>query len=202
MLGEVPHQEVAAAVERVSGASADVPDPEALDAAEDSGDVDQEPSEGDPATGAARRGGTATHVDGTRVLEFALGDEQYCLDIDYVEEIVKDVTHTRVPNTPEYVVGVVDLRGQITTILDPKVLLGVEDGSPGELLVVFDGETVDDGGHLGWVVDDVNQVAPVADEDVTPAPDDDAYVEGVVDRGEDDAFVVWTSPTAALEDVT
>jgi len=149
-------------------------------------------------SGGAVTGGTAE--DETRVLEFALAEERYCLDIEYVEEIVKRDTVTRVPNTPDYVAGVVDLRGQITTILDPKVIFDIDAEGSEELIVVFDPEGFDDQGAIGWLVDDVNQVMPVADSEVNPSPVDQNHVEGVVDR--DGEFVIWTTPERAVEDAT
>ena len=135
----------------------------------------------------------------TRVLEFALGDERYCLDIEYVEEIVKRETVTRVPNTPDHVEGVVDLRGQITTVLDPKVLFDIDVEGSEELIVVFDPDGFEDQGAIGWLVDDVNQVMPVADSEVNESPIDQDHVNGVVDR--DGEFVIWTRPELAVEDV-
>jgi len=211
---------VADAVERVSGTSATVPSPDqmgdgtaetddessATDPASD--DAEADPAESDAATevGAAARAGVAADATAsepeTRVLEFTLDGEQYCLDIEYIEEIVKRDGVTRVPNTPEFVEGVVDLRGQITTILNPKVIIGTDDQARGELLLVFDAEEFDEQGHLGWVVDDVRQVSPVSDDEVNDPPVDDDHVECVIDRGEDEPFVVWTSPDLALDQAT
>ena len=131
-----------------------------------------------------------------RVLEFELGDERYCLDIMYVEEIVKEEQITRVPNTPDFVRGVVDLRGQITTILDPKESIGIEGETSDELIVVFDGDTFEDQGHIGWAVDEVRQVTPVTESEVKESPVDQKHVNGVIER--DDEFVIWTRPEIAL----
>ena len=136
----------------------------------------------------------------TRVLEFQLGDEYYCLDIEYIEEIVKNETITRVPNTPDFVEGVVDLRGQITTILNPKVTLGKEEMGAGELIIVFDSGSFEDQGHVGWIVDDVRQVSPITDNDVSDPPVEETYINGVIDRGDDEQFVIWTSPEMAMEE--
>ncbi|MBX0324491.1 chemotaxis protein CheW [Halomicroarcula sp. F13] len=137
-----------------------------------------------------------------RVLEFALGEEYYCLDIEYVEEIVKRDAVTRVPNTPDYVEGVVDLRGQITTILEPKQMMDIpEDGSQ-DLIVVFDPEVFEEQGAVGWVVDSVRQVVPVAESEVNDPPVDAEYVRGVVDREDHDQFVIWVEPDDALEAAT
>lgn len=131
-----------------------------------------------------------------RVLEFRLGDEQYCLNIQHVEEIVKEETVTRVPNTPDHVRGVVDLRGQITTILDPKISLGIAETDDEQLIIVFDEETFEDQGHTGWVVDEVRQVMPIKESEVKDSPLDQQAVNGVIER--DGQFVIWTEPEVAL----
>ena len=131
--------------------------------------------------------------ESTQVLEFGLGEETYCLDIAYIDEIVDAGDLTAIPNSPRHVEGVMDLRGQTTTIIDPKTLLGVEGATESERIVVFDPEAVEDGGTVGWTVDEVYQV-----RDVTPEQVDDATtatedaVRGIVK--DDDRFVVWVEP--------
>ncbi len=203
---------VADAVERISGASASIPDTgEGEDGTEESdadaeaeAEADQQEGEEDsPAESAEPTAESETESessDQTRVLEFMLDDEQYCLDIAYIEEIVKHEHITRVPNTPAFVEGVVDMRGQITTILNPKIPIEKEDTEPGKLIVVFDAEAFDEQGHLGWVVDDVRQVSPVTDAEVNHPPMDEDYINGIIDRDADDEFVIWTTPDLALDE--
>lgn len=129
----------------------------------------------------------------TQVLEFGLGEETYCLDIAYIDEIVDAGELTAIPNSPRHVEGVMDLRGKTTTIIDPKTLLGVAGDGARERIIVFDPQETDEGGTVGWVVDEVYQVRDVAPEQVdeaTTAGDDD--VRGIV-KG-DDRFVVWVEP--------
>jgi purine-binding chemotaxis protein CheW len=155
--------------------------------------------EGESGPAGVASGTTAREVE-TRVLEFALDGEWYCLDIEYIEEIVKQESVTRVPNTPEFVEGVVDLRGQITTILNPKVPIGKDDDSAGDLIVVFDDDAFDDQGAVGWVVDDVRRVSPVTDDQIKVPPMGEEYINGVIDREDEEEFVVWTTPDLALEE--
>jgi purine-binding chemotaxis protein CheW len=212
-------------VEAVAGTSATVPSPEevetavegATDDAPDSGDAESETAAGvgtseedghgtdttegeSPASPAGVAEESTAREAETRVLEFALADEWYCLDIQYIEEIVKQETVTRVPNTPDFVEGVVDLRGQITTILNPKVPIGKDDQAAGDLIVVFDAEVFDDQGAIGWVVDDVRRVSPVTDDQINDPPMGEDYINGVIDREDDEEFVVWTTPDLALEE--
>ncbi len=127
----------------------------------------------------------------TDVLEFSLGDDRYCIDIAHVDEIVdaaEDVTS--IPNADANVVGVVDLRGETTTVVDPRVRLGVEGSPDGSRIVVLSEHA-----STGLLVDDVHEVESVDPE----AVDDSAASEttrGVVRR--DDRFVVWVDPDALV----
>ena len=133
------------------------------------------------------------NAEPTKVLEFGLGDDTYCLDIGIIDEIVDAGELTRIPNSPAHVEGVMDLRGRTTTIVDPKTLFGIdEDGRRGRI-VVFDDDQVDESGTVGWMVDEVFQVRDIAPEDVDVGTTaDDAGVNGIVKS--DDRFVVWVTP--------
>jgi len=196
-------QAAAAAASEFEGDGAVTVDPDEESGAIETPGEDSDGS-GDPSEAVAPAGATVadasveeTEAEETRVLEFRLGEELYCLDIEYVEEIVREETVTRVPNTPEYVSGVVDLRGQITTILDPKTAIGMERTDDDQLIVVFDAETFDDHGSIGWLVDEVNQVTPIAEREVKESPIQESYINGVIER--DDEFVIWTTPELALD---
>lgn len=125
------------------------------------------------------------------VLEFSLADGRYCIDITHVDEIVdasEDVTP--LPNSDRRVVGVVDLRGETTTIVDPAVALDLDEQSTGRRIVVlseFD--------RTGLLIDDVHQVLDVEDEEVDTSNASES-THGVVRR--DDRFVVWVEPAAIV----
>jgi purine-binding chemotaxis protein CheW len=128
------------------------------------------------------------------VLEFVLGDERYCLDISYIEQIVEQGTTTRVPNAPEFVDGVIDLRGDITTVIDPTVTVETDTDGDGDLIVVFDSTAMEDDWSVGWAVDGVRRVSTVSLADVKDSPVDEPWINGIVKREEDGEFVIWTEP--------
>jgi len=129
----------------------------------------------------------------SQVLEFALGQEQYCVSIEHITEIVDVGEVTNIPNAPPYVEGIMDLRGRTTAIVDPKSIFDIEKRGDPQRIVVFDPEVVADGTAAGWLVDEVEQVSNVADGSVdhSPAGQHDG-VRGIV-RREDD-FVIWIDP--------
>ncbi|AHG03730.1 purine-binding chemotaxis protein cheW2 [Halobacterium sp. DL1] len=127
----------------------------------------------------------------TDVLEFSLDDGRYCIDIGHVDEIV-DATEdvTQIPNADANVVGVVDLRGETTTVVDPRVNLEVDGEPDGQRIVVLS-----DHDATGLLVDNVHEVESVSEAEL----DDSAASEttrGVVRR--EDRFVVWVEPNALV----
>ncbi|WP_435070288.1 chemotaxis protein CheW [Haloplanus sp. C73] len=134
------------------------------------------------------------------VLEFVLGDERYCLDITYIEQIVERGTVTRIPNSPPFVEGVIDLRGDITTVIDPMETLAADTDGDGDLIVVFDSTQMDDDWSVGWAVDGVRRVSTVSLSAVKESPVDEPWINGVVKRQDDGEFVIWTEPGELMRD--
>lgn len=131
-----------------------------------------------------------------QVLEFKLGEETYCVDIDYVTEIVDIGELTAVPNSPPHIQGVMDLRGRTTSIVDPKVVFDIGGDREAKRIIVFDPEVVEDQAAAGWLVDEVNQVVQIDESDVDASPaEDEEAIHGVI-KGEDKQFVIWVDPGA------
>lgn len=129
-----------------------------------------------------------------QLLEFELGTETYCVDIAHVAEIVDVNDLTVLPNSASHVEGVMDLRGNTTTIVDPKVVFGIDDDGTRKRIIVFDPERTADGKAVGWIVDEVDQVVEVDRDDIESSPvDEDEAVKGVIKRDGD--FVIWVRPT-------
>ncbi|MFY9800039.1 MAG: chemotaxis protein CheW, partial [Methanoregula sp.] len=64
-------------------------------------------------------------VSTVEVVEFILGGERYALDIHLVREIVEMLQITPIPRAPSYISGVVNLRGEITNIMNLNSMLGL-----------------------------------------------------------------------------
>jgi len=129
-----------------------------------------------------------------QVLEFSLGSDRYCIDIDHVEEIVKAGDLTPLPNTPPQVAGMMDLRGTSTTILDPTSVLDIDTLKPGQQVVVLDGDQ-----PVGWLVDRAHRVNTLDDVEIDAVPDS-PHVSGVVSDG--GRFVVWVEPSTVNDSVS
>ncbi|MEQ8763291.1 MAG: chemotaxis protein CheW [Planctomycetota bacterium] len=112
------------------------------------------------------------HVN--QYLTFFLTGQEYGVDILRVQEIKGWDTVTAIPNTPEYIKGVINLRGTIVPIIDLRQRFGLAANDYGPTTVVIVVRVESENGQsrvLGTVVDAVSDVYNVADVDLKPPPD-------------------------------
>ncbi len=111
-------------------------------------------------------------------LTFLLGQEEYGVDILRVQEIKGWERATEIPNTPDYIRGVMNLRGTVIPIVDlrRRFDLAAADYTNTTVVIVLriEGETA--ARTMGFVVDAVSDVYNVAPDNVQPAPDFGARV--------------------------
>lgn len=127
----------------------------------------------------------------SQYLTFVLGEESYGVDILRVQEIKGWSPVTRIPNTPEYLRGVLNLRGTIVPIIDMRMRFSMETAeyTPITVVIVVSVRSGDKERILGIVVDAVSDVLNVDAEQVKPAPDfgstvNTEYLSGLVTVGE------------------
>lgn len=113
------------------------------------------------------------HANGLdQYLTFLLDGEEYGVDILRVQEIRGWDSVTRIPNTPDYIQGVINLRGTIVPIIDLRMRFGLEKIDYGITTVVVVLKIVRENREriLGLVVDAVSDVYDVPEEEVKEAP--------------------------------
>ncbi len=155
-------------------------------------------------------------MSSTQVIEFGLDDKRYCIDLDNVAEIVNKEDLTPLPNTPNYIEGLMDLRGNTTTIINPKKIFNLSNQVKGKRILILDqtdneskakeskkeesGSKVDENEKeinsesQGWIVDEVYEVKEVSKDDVDEPVDNDS-MKGVIKKDEkDDNFIIWVKP--------
>lgn len=106
-------------------------------------------------------------------LTFILADEEYGVDILRVQEIKGWERPTPLPNTPDYIRGVINVRGMIVPIIDMRLRFGMEALEYGPTTVVIMLRVVNEDRErvMGAVVDAVSEVYSIGDGDLQPAPD-------------------------------
>ncbi len=63
-----------------------------------------------------------------KYISFNLNNDSYCIALDFVKEVLKDTSITRVPGTPDFIEGIMNLRGDYITVINLKKFLGLESG--------------------------------------------------------------------------
>jgi len=112
-------------------------------------------------------------VEGSQYLTFVLADEEYGVDILKVQEIRGWEQATRIPGTPEFVLGVINLRGSVVPIIDLRKRFELVGQEFNKLTVMILVNVLHEGSMrtIGMVVDSVSEVYTISDDDVNPAPD-------------------------------
>jgi purine-binding chemotaxis protein CheW len=118
-----------------------------------------------------------------QVIIFKLGNEEYAIPITNVQEIIMFQETTRIPKSPPYVVGVINLRGQIIPVIDGKKKFSISDKNDKDtnnervMVIEADGQTV------GMIVDEVSEVIHLSISDIEEPPvestDKNDYIWGV-----------------------
>jgi len=115
-------------------------------------------------------------------LTFTLGKEEYGIEILKVQEIRGYEAVTRIANAPEFIKGVVNLRGTIVPIVDMRIKFNLGSAEYNQFTVVIILNVT--GRVVGMVVDSVSDVIQLSDGQIRPAPDfsstfDTTYITGL-----------------------
>lgn len=125
--------------------------------------------------------------DGPLIASFRLGDGLFGIDTERIQEVVRVGEITPVHRAPDFIVGVINLRGRIVTIVDLGARLELAPAAKtpdGRILIVdWNGE------HVGLLVEEVRDVLPAGRETTFPPPGNvrgvqGHFVSGVLSRGE------------------
>jgi len=107
-------------------------------------------------------------TDDSKYLSFLLSREEYAIDILKVQEIIGLIPITPVPNAPEYIRGVLNLRGKIIPVMDLRARFGmkqIEDTGETCVIVAQEEEYL-----MGIVVDKVSEVLVIKDSEIEEVP--------------------------------
>jgi purine-binding chemotaxis protein CheW len=149
-----------------------------------------------------------------QVVEFVLGKENFAIDLFDVKEVVEYTTITHLPNVPAYLRGIIDLRGEITTIVDLKLRLNIPENSQvaaeSSRIIVLDDKITKS--KIGILVDDVTSVSTFeADHvDYTSASvsKEDTAIIGIIKRRikvkdkEKNELIIWIDIKQLLEGIS
>ena len=153
----------------------------------------------------------ATHempANQQQYLTFFLADEQYAVGVLRVKEIIEYGVVTRVPTTPPYIRGVINLRGSVVPVVDLSVKFGLQECPVSRRTCIIIMETMLGGERatMGVVADSVSQVIQFAPQDIEPAPAFGTrvrmeYVEGLAKMGSKFVLILNMDAVFAADEV-
>ena len=138
---------------------------------------------------------TAEILETTQYLTFTLEAEEFALDISKVREVLDYTTITKVPRMPDFLRGVINLRGNVVPVVDLRMKLGMTatEKTVNTCIVIVDvdinGETM----QMGALADSVQEVLELDPRQIEPAPRIGTRIKSEFVRGmgkRDDKFII------------
>jgi purine-binding chemotaxis protein CheW len=146
-----------------------------------------------------------------KYLTFSLDSEEYGLEILKVREIIGIMDITSIPQMPDYVKGVINLRGRVIPVIDLRLKFGLQPAEYTEQTCIV---VVDVGLLVGVIVDTVQEVLDIDGSQIDPPPPlgasvDTSFIMGMGKIKDDvkilldiDKVLAWAELSAALEEAT
>ncbi|MBR5598392.1 MAG: chemotaxis protein CheW [Lachnospiraceae bacterium] len=118
---------------------------------------------------------TKKFADTAQYIVISMGDEQFGVDIKYIDNIVKMQHITRVPNVASYIKGVINLRGEVIPVMSLRIKMGLEEDitTKNTRIIIL---RLEQYGMIGIIVDEVKEVLTL----------EESCVEKVVNDSKDD----------------
>lgn len=122
-----------------------------------------------------------------KFIVFNLADQKYCIDIVDISEIILYQNTIDLPNTPPFVEGLINLRGDVVSVISLAKRLGKTSNVEKENQKII--MTSNSGLNLGFLVDDVSEMITAEDSEITPPPaivcsQNTTYMNGVINKND------------------
>ena len=130
---------------------------------------------------------STNNVDTTnQYLTFSLSDELYALEVSKVKEVLEYQAITRVPKTPDFMRGVINVRGGIVPIVDLRLKFGLpaQEQTVDTCIIVLEISIENETITVGTIADNVHEVVEIQPEEIEPTPKigtrlDTDFIEGI-----------------------
>jgi len=142
-------------------------------------------------------------------MTFKLGDELFAIDVARVREVLEVSQITRVPTAPDYMRGVVNVRGQATAVVDLRVRFGLpkKNDTVHTRIIVMELELDGEPTVLGGIADSVHEVIELDPAAIDPPPRiamrwRTDFIQGMGKRGEDFIIILDAQAVFSAEELT
>ena|ERR1035437_8125576 len=147
-------------------------------------------------------------VGANQYLTFTLGDEDFAIAIAKVREVLDYTNVTKVPRAPEFLRGVINLRGSVVPVIDLRMSLnmGTADKTMDSCVVIVDvtveGETI----QMGALADAVQEVVDIESSQISPPPRlgtkvNTEFIQGMGKRGDAFLMILDIDKVLSMDDI-
>ena len=154
-------------------------------------------------------GSSLDEQDEDQYLAFRLEDEVFAFEIEQVREVLSNSKVTKIPRTPDFMVGVINLRGNVVPVVDLRLLFGLGRGEETVdtciiiVEVLFEGETLE----IGAKADAVSEVFEQNPDEIEPAPTlgaylDTDYIKGMGKKNDEFVLILDIEKVFSAENIT
>lgn len=146
------------------------------------------------------------------VVEFEIGGSLYAMDISFAREIIEMTSITRLPRSPDYIAGIINLRGEILNVVDINSVLNLprSESREGQKIIVLLPDS-SGGSNIGIIVDNVHSVLQITPDEIEDIGNDligTVFIKGVIkqeqdggDRKEPPRLIIWLDISALLKGI-
>lgn len=142
-------------------------------------------------------------------LTFTLGDEVFALDISSVREVLEYTTITKVPRTPDYIRGVINLRGRAVPVVDVRLKFDMPETEPtvNTCIIIVEVKLGGEETVLGALADSVKEVMDIEPENIEPTPRMGTsiqadFIQGIGKQGDDFIIILDIDRVFTEEELT
>jgi len=122
--------------------------------------------------------------DKKQYIVITFGNEQYGIDISYVDNIVRMQKITRVPKAQPYFKGVINLRGEVVPVMSLRLKMGLEDDvftNTSRIIIL----KLEEKGAIGVIVDEVKEVVNLSEDEIEKSTNKGKFINGIGKHGDD-----------------
>jgi len=153
--------------------------------------------------------GIETTETATQFLTFKLEDELFALDIGKVREVLDFTTITKVPQTPDYMRGVINLRGSVVPVVDMRLKFGMTgvEKTVNTCIIIVEVELEGEKVVMGAMADAVQEVLDLQPDQIEPAPRigtklNTEFIRGMGKHGEDFIIILDIDKVFSMDDLS
>jgi len=150
----------------------------------------------------------AERIDTSQFLTFGLGDDIFAIDVIMAKEVLDFAQVTKVPQTPEYMLGVINLRGSVVPVIDMRLKFGMDakEKTRDSCIIVVevdvDGEPI----TVGAMADSVREVMDMTESQIEPPPKigtrlNTEFIKGMGNLGEKFVIILDINRVFSADDL-